>query len=52
MLNSKTIKIIGVVTSLVGAGATLVSNWVGDKQLDEKIAEKVSKAVTETLEQK
>ena len=47
MLNEKAIKVIGIATTLVGVGVSLVSNWVNDKNLDAKIAEKVAKAVTE-----
>ena len=47
MLNEKAIKAIGIATTLVGVGVSLVSNWVNDKNLDAKIAEKVAKAVTE-----
>ena len=52
LMDSKKIKIIGVAVSLIGAGATLVSNWIDGKQIDNKIAETVSKAVSEKLEQK
>ena len=41
-MNTKTINIIGVAASTVGLAASLVSNWVGEKQLDTKIAEKVA----------
>ena len=47
MLNEKAIKAIGIATTLVGVGVSLVSNWVNDKTLYAKIAEKVAKAVTE-----
>ena len=47
MLNEKAIKAIGIVTTVVGVGVSLVSNWVNDKNLDAKITEKVAKAVTE-----
>lgn len=44
-MNKNTIKFIGVAATLLGMGATLVSNWVGEKQMDEKIAEKVAEAL-------
>ena len=47
MLNEKAIKAIGLVTTILGVGVSLVSNWVNDKNLDAKIVEKVAKAVTE-----
>ena len=52
LMDSKKIKIIGAAVSLIGAGATLVSNWIDGKKIDNKIAETVSKAVSEKLEQK
>lgn len=44
-MNSKTIKILGVAASIIGAGATLVSNFVAEKSTDEKIAQKVAEAL-------
>ena len=47
MLNEKAIKAIGLVTTILGVGVSLVSNWVNDKNLDAKIAKKKKKAITE-----
>ena len=47
MNNEKVIKIIGICATVVGMGATLVSNWVGEKNLDAKVTEKVAKALAE-----
>lgn len=44
-MNNKTVKIIGVAASVIGAVATLASNWAGEKQTDAKIAEKVAEAL-------
>lgn len=41
MKNKKIITIIGVITTLAGAGLTLVSDWANDKKMKEEIAEKV-----------
>ena len=46
-MNTKAIKILGVVASVAGVAATLVSNWAGEKQQDAKIAEKVSEALAQ-----
>lgn len=43
-MNSKLIKILGIVATVVGTGATLLSGWVEDKKLDEKINTKVTEA--------
>lgn len=47
MLNEKAIKAIGLATTVLGVCVSLISNWVNEKNLDAKIAEKVAKAVTE-----
>lgn len=44
-MNGKVIKVIGIAASVVGAVATLVGNWAGEKQQDAKIAEKVAEAI-------
>lgn len=41
----KAIKIIGIAASVLGAAATMVCNWAGEKQQDAKIAEKVAEAL-------
>ena len=45
MINEKTIKIIGVATTAVGLSITLINNWVADKTMDLRIAEKVAEAL-------
>ena len=43
---SKTvIKILGLIATVGSIGCQLVSNFVGEKQLDAKIAEKVNEAL-------
>ena len=49
-MNGTVVKIISVVASAVGIGATLIGNWAGEKQLDAKIAEKVAEALSNTKE--
>lgn len=44
MKNKSMIKILGITATLVGGAATLISEWVKDRELDEKIDEKVNKA--------
>ena len=39
------IKIISTSVTIIGMGATLISNWVDDKKMDDKIAEKVAEAL-------
>lgn len=45
MINKNFIKIIGLAATVLGIGATLVTDWVNDKKMDEKIMEKVSEAL-------
>lgn len=39
------IKTLGIVATIVGLGATLVTDWVNDKKMDEKIEEKINEAL-------
>lgn len=39
------VKIIGVIATVIGAAATLTSNWVSDKKTETEITEKVNEAV-------
>lgn len=50
MLNKGLIKIIGLTASLLGIGATLLSDWVSEKKMDEKIGEKVAEALAKGME--
>lgn len=44
-MKNSTIKVLGVVATVIGAGATILGNWAGEKQQDAKIAEKVAEAL-------
>ncbi len=44
-MSTSLIKVIGIGASVVGAAATLLSDWVCDKKLDEKIEKEVAKAL-------
>ena len=44
------IKVLGLVTSVLGVGVSLVSEYVNDKKLDGKIAEKVAEAINTASE--
>ena len=39
MNNAKFIKILGLVATAVGMGATLLTYWVNEKKMEEKIDE-------------
>lgn len=44
-MNRKIVKIIGLFVTVAGIGVNLLSEWVDDKKMDEKIEEKVNKAL-------
>lgn len=39
------VKFLGITATLLGAGTTVLSDWVNEKQMDEKIEEKVNEAL-------
>lgn len=44
-MNLKTIKIIGMAATVLGAVTSLVASWASEKQQEAAIAEKVAEAV-------
>lgn len=42
---SKWIKAIGVAVTVIGVGVNLITDWVNEQKMDEKIEEKVSEAL-------
>ncbi len=49
MGNKTVIKFIGFAATIIGIGATLLSDWVNEKKMEEEIDEKINKALTERL---
>lgn len=47
MSNSKVIKAIGIATTVIGAGVSVLSSWVDDKKMEERIEERIDKALAE-----
>ncbi len=45
-MNDKIIKVIGIVASVIGIGATLVNDWVHEQKMNCIIEEKVNEAMT------
>ncbi len=39
------IKVLGTAATIVGLAANLLSDWVKDRQMNEKIEEKVNEAI-------
>jgi hypothetical protein len=48
-MNENLIKIAGLVATVVGIGATLLSEWVNDKKTDEKIEKKIIEALAKRV---
>lgn len=46
-MNMKLIKALGIASTIIGMGATLLSDWVNEKQQDEKIKIAVDEALAE-----
>lgn len=44
-MNNNLIKSIGFAATLVGMGATLITDYVNEKKMEEKIQEKVDEAL-------
>ena len=44
-MKSKMIKVLGLTASIIGVAATLLSDWVNERKMDEKIEEKVNEAL-------
>ena len=45
---SKTmIKVIGIAATIIGMGATLITDWVNEKKMDEKIEQKVNEVLSQ-----
>ena len=45
-MNTNVLKIVKVVVAVAGVGVTLASNYLADKELDDKVAKKVGEALT------
>lgn len=48
-MNSKALKIVKVVVPVLSLGVTLATNYLSKKELDEKVAEKVSEALAKSV---
>lgn len=46
------LKVLGIAASVIGAGVSLVSDYVGKKELDAKVTEKVAEALAKAAEEK
>lgn len=46
MKKTNLIKILGLIATAVGMGATILTDWVNEKKMDEKIEECVDEKLT------
>ena len=42
MINAKMVNILSLVAATVGMGATLLTDWVNEKKMEEKIDERIN----------
>lgn len=45
MKNKNFIKAIGIAVTVIGFGVSILTDWVNEKKMDEKIEEKVNEAL-------
>lgn len=48
-MSTKLIKVLSIVTTVLGTGVTLVSGFVQDKKLEQLVVKEVEKAVTKNV---
>jgi len=46
-MSKNLIKVIGFAATLIGMGATLISDWVAEKKMDAAVEEKINEALAE-----
>ncbi|GEM_PF-503388 len=52
MVNTKLVKILGIVATVVGMGATLLTDWVNEKKMEEKIDERINEKLAALEDEK
>lgn len=48
-MNKNVIKIISFAATIIGMGASLVTDWANEKKLDDKIGEKVAETLAKKI---
>lgn len=51
MTKNTLIKVLGLAATVIGAGMSLVTDWVNEQKMEEKIEEKVNEALAKTDEE-
>ncbi len=49
-MTGKIVQIIGIVATIMGMGASLMTEWANEKKMEEMIDEKVNEALTKREE--
>ncbi|MFQ8969978.1 MAG: hypothetical protein ACLR7L_17740 [Enterocloster sp.] len=49
MKNKNFIKAIGIAVTAIGFGVSILTDWVNEKKMDEKIEEKVNEALAKKM---
>lgn len=49
-MNSKMIKAIGMAATIIGIGVNLLTDWIDEQKMDEKIEAKVNEALAKKEE--
>lgn len=49
-MNKNVLKVFGLIASVVGFGATMLTAWVNEKNMDNMVEEKVNKALAKRAE--
>lgn len=47
-MNNKIIKIVGIVATILGIGASVVTDWVSERKMEQMVDEKVKEALANT----
>lgn len=48
-MSTKLIKVLSIVTTIIGIGVTLVSDFVQDKKLEQLVVKEVEKAIAKNV---
>lgn len=49
-MSGKTLKIIGMLATVLGLGLNLANNWIDDKKMEESVDKKVNEALAKREE--
>lgn len=47
-MNGKIVKIVGIIATVLGIGASVVTDWVSERKMEQMVDEKVKEALANT----